>query len=71
MGVFYYVQNFEKSLCHFCKKHYACGMNYYEKKLQEKSEYEHKKYQDKTPELKKNKIQRMKKVKKNAQLGIF
>lgn len=46
-------------------------MNFYEKKLKERTEYLHLKPTDKTDNLKKTKMNRMRKPKKNAQLGMF
>lgn len=46
-------------------------MNYYENKLRNKKEYQHKKHEDTSHKLKKTKMDKMKKVKKNAQLGMF
>ncbi len=46
-------------------------MNYYEKKLEEKKNYPHKKPEDIRHTLKKNKIHNMQHTKKNAQFGMF
>jgi hypothetical protein len=46
-------------------------MNYFQKKLEEKKEYQHKKPSDKIHDLKKTKMNKMQKTKKNAQLGMF
>lgn len=46
-------------------------MNSYEKKLAEKKAYQHKRTEHPSHSLKKNKIERMQKIKKNAQLGMF
>lgn len=46
-------------------------MNFYKKKLQEKKEYQHKKPEDTSHTLKKNKVHALKHTKKNAQLGMF
>lgn len=46
-------------------------MNQYQQKLQEKRDYPHKTPKDKKITLKKTRIDSMKRVKKNAQLGMF
>ena len=46
-------------------------MNFYQKKLEEKKQYLHKRPEDKTVSLKKTKLNNMKKIKKNRQLGMF
>ena len=46
-------------------------MNFYKKKLQEKEEYLHGTPGDKTQDLKKTKLFKMKHPPKNAKLGIF
>ena len=46
-------------------------MNFYEKKLKEKREYQHVVPEDKTVSLKKTKVHKLKHTKKNAQLGMF
>ena len=46
-------------------------MNIFEKKLQEKKAYLHKKPEDTSVNLKKNKMHNMQKIKKNRQFGMF
>ena len=46
-------------------------MNDYQKKLEEKKKYQHKRPEDSTAKLKKTRMDKMKKIKKNAQLGMF
>lgn len=51
--------------------YYLIGMNYYQKKLEEKKNYPHKKPEDTQHTLKKHKLHAMQHIKKNAQLGMF
>lgn len=46
-------------------------MNFYIKKLDEKKKYPHVRPEDKTIQLKKTKIHKLKHTKKNAQFGMF
>lgn len=46
-------------------------MNFYHKKLQEKKEYLYQRPEDKSINLKKTKVEKLKHPKKNAQLGMF
>ena len=46
-------------------------MNYYQKKLEEKKAYAHKKVEDTDHLLKKNKMHAMQHTKKNTQFGMF